>query len=156
MHNGNTRTSQVPTEVKLATCWRILHMMISNYGSRSMGQMVTALTINILQRSGYSPTFSEICDATGFPSSNVSRYVNRQLRQGYLQEIIDPNDRRTRRLQQTEKGRAELKWLIGQLDKVWYDVGERARRVSKGQNKIDPQKILDRMGELSHSGEPRP
>jgi DNA-binding MarR family transcriptional regulator len=156
MNNVKTKKSQVPAEIKLATCWRILHMMISNYGSRSMGQMVTALTINILHRSGYSPTFGEICDATGFPTSNVSRYVNRQLRQGYLQEIIDPNDRRTRRLQQTERGRAELKWLISQLDIVWDDVGERARRVSGGQTHIDPQKILDRMADLSDSAESRP
>jgi DNA-binding MarR family transcriptional regulator len=140
---------------RLAACWRILHMMTSSYGSHPTGQIVIALTLAILHRTGYLPTVNEIAAATGISKSNVSRYINWQLKNGLIEEIIDPSDRRLRRLQQTEKGRVEMEWLDSQLDNVWHETSGMAERMDKQQAKADSEKILGRMTELSRMAERR-
>ncbi len=140
---------------RLAACWRILHMMTSSYGSHPTGQIVIALTLAILHRTGYLPTANEITAATGISKSNVSRYITWQLKKGLIEEIIDPSDRRLRRLQQTEKGRVEMEWLDSQLDNVWHETSGMAERMDKQQAKADPEKILERMTELTRMSERR-
>ena len=145
MHKAKTIEISGVTVAKLATCWRILHMMTSSYGNQPTGQVVIALTIHILEKNDYSPTTNEICQATGIPKVSVARYVNWQLKEGLLEEIVDPSDRRLRRLQQTEKGRVEMQWLDSQLDSVWREVSDIAERVEDRQRKADPVKVLERM-----------
>jgi DNA-binding MarR family transcriptional regulator len=130
-------------------------MMTSNYGGLPTGQIVIALTIDILHRNDYSPTAMELCKATGLPSTNVTRYVNWLLDKGYLEEAIDPIDRRLRRLIQTKMGAAEMGWLDSKLERVGRDSDRIAKRFDKGVLKGDPKKILERMAEITGAAERR-
>lgn len=130
---------------RMALCWRILHMMTTTYGSHPMGQILIGLTLNILHRQGYNPTSKEICAATGIPAATASRHISWQLRHGLIEEIIDPENRRLRRLCQTEKGRTELLWLDGRLDDVWDEISGLLKKMDRLEGKADPQKILKQM-----------
>ena len=129
--------------INVATCWRVLHMMVTNYGNHPMGQYLIAFSMNMLHRNGYYPTVDELCRATGIPKSTVSRYVSYQLSHGYLEESIDPQDRRHRRLLQTKKGAEEMRGLSERLDQIENDVAG----FSGGNG--DPKDILARMEELT-------
>ncbi len=132
---------------RLAKCWRILHMMTTSYGSHPTGQVLIGLTLSVLHRHSYAPTSKEICAATGSPAATVSRYVNWQLKHGLLEEIIDPENRRLRRLHQTEKGLAEMRWLDKQLELVWDQISELQETVAGMTRNSDPQKIVQQMAE---------
>jgi DNA-binding MarR family transcriptional regulator len=155
MNDGKVVATGDSAVARMVACWRILHMMTSSYGSNPTGQIVIALTLAILHRSDYLPTVNEITAATGIPKSSVSRYITWQLKRGLMEEIVDPTDRRLRRLQQTEKGRVEMEWLDSQLEGVWNEIGEIAERTGKLQTKGDPDKILERMNELTRIAERR-
>ena len=81
---------------QMALFWRILHLMLSRYGSHPMGQLLVALTMVFLNERGMPPTLTDLCRATGLPKSSVSRYVAWQIDQGLAKETVDPNDRRKR------------------------------------------------------------
>ena len=93
-----------------ATCWRMLYMGIHRYNSRPVGELLTVMTIAVLAKADYAPTVSELADLTGLPKSNISRYVARQIDSGFIEEIIDPEDRRRRRLRATKVGISEANW----------------------------------------------
>jgi hypothetical protein len=57
----------------------------------------------ITRRSPSWPT-SPVC-----PKSSISRYVSDQMAKGFLEEYIDPQDRRRRRLRPTKAARRELR-----------------------------------------------
>ncbi len=143
------------TIVRLANCWQILNMMTSNYGDLPTGQIMVALTIDIFHRNDYSPTIMELRRATGLPSSSVSRYVDWQLSEGYLEETIDPDDRRSRRLIQTKKGMAEMAWLNSELERVGRTSDWMAKRFEQGIRKGNPKKMLERMAEAAGAAEHR-
>jgi DNA-binding MarR family transcriptional regulator len=155
MNDEKVATISGAEVARLASCWRILHMMTSSYGSHPTGQIVIALTLAILHRTGYLPTVNEIAAATGIPKSNVSRYITWQLEKGLIEETIDPSNRRLRRLRQTEKGRVEMEWLDSQLGNVWHEISGMTERMKKQQAKADPKKILERMTELTRISERR-
>ncbi len=145
MFDTTAEKSEGGSAARITACWQIFHIITSLHGSHPMGQVLIALTINVLHRGGYSPTAQEICRATGLPKANVSRYITWQLKQGYLKEAIDPIDRRLRRLEPTEKGRAAEQWLDRQLEEVWCEIGKIAEKVDKEGLKGDPKKHLERM-----------
>ena len=155
MSDARTASDERETIVRIADCWQILNMMTSNFGGLPSGQIVTALTIDIFQRNDYSPTVMELCQATGLPSSSISRYVNWQLSEGYLEEVIDPDDRRLRRLIQTKKGKAEMAWLDSKLEELEQGSEWIAKRFDKGITKGDPKKMLEGMAEVSGAAERR-
>jgi DNA-binding MarR family transcriptional regulator len=130
-------------------------MMTSNYGDLPTGQIMVALTIDVFHRNDYLPTATELRQATGLPSSSVSRYVDWQLSEGYLEEIIDPDDRRLRRLMQTKKGAAEMAWLNDELEQVGRTSGWIAKRFEQGIRKGNPKKMLERMAEATGTAERR-
>ena len=90
-----------------ATFWRMVSLAVHRYGSAPTGQLLVVLTMVILDRYGYQPTVTELADITQLPKSSVSRYVSAEMAVGMLEEFIDPNDRRRRRLRPTDKARAE-------------------------------------------------
>ena len=47
---------------------------------------------------------------TRLPKSTVSRYVAAERNNGYIEEIIEPQDRRRRRLHPTAQAREEQQW----------------------------------------------
>jgi DNA-binding MarR family transcriptional regulator len=147
--------SERETIVRLANCWQILNMMTSNYGDLPTGQIMVALTIDVFHRNDYLPTATELRQATGLPSSSVSRYVDWQLSEGYLEEIIDPDDRRLRRLMQTKKGAAEMAWLNGELEQVGRTSDWMAKRFEQGIRKGNPKKMLERMADAAGAAERR-
>jgi DNA-binding MarR family transcriptional regulator len=93
-----------------AMFWRLIHLSVHRYGSGPTGQALVVMTIVLLDEVGYHTTVAELAEITGMPKSNVSRYVNTEMRSGFLEEVIDPADRRRRRLIPTAAGRAEGEW----------------------------------------------
>jgi DNA-binding MarR family transcriptional regulator len=110
---------------QMVVFWRILHMMISRYGNNPMGQTLVVLTMVFLNDRGMPPTMSQLCEATGLPKATVSRYVSSQIKAGLVEEMIDPDDRRRRLLVQTGKGKAEWKWQVEQLDRIFSETDAR-------------------------------
>jgi DNA-binding MarR family transcriptional regulator len=141
--------------IRSANCWQLLNMMTSNFGSLPAGQIMIALTIDIFHRNDYSMTVTELSRATGLPNSSVTRYVSWQLGEGYLEEIIDPDDRRLRRLMQTKKGLAEMAWLDNKLEQVERESDWIAERFDQGMRKANSKKILERMTEAADAAERR-
>jgi DNA-binding MarR family transcriptional regulator len=93
-----------------AMIWRVIHMAVHRYGSFPTGQLLVVVTIMLLDEAGYNTTVAELAEITGMPKSNVSRYVNTEMRAGFLEEVIDPADRRRRRLFPTAAAKAEQAW----------------------------------------------
>ena len=133
----------------ITTFWRLLHLMVTQHGSHPMGQVLTAFTISVLHEIGYSPTVNELCKVTGLSKSSVSRYVSWQISHGYLDEIVDLNDRRKRYLEPTAKGQVEMRWLVNQLDELFVDVRIMIEGLSSERPMPDAEKILMRMEELT-------
>ena len=134
---------------QMALFWRILHLMLSRYGSHPMGQLLVALTMVFLNERGMPPTLTDLCRATGLPKSSVSRYVAWQIDQGLAKETVDPNDRRKRYLVQTPKGRAEWQWQIAQVARVFDEVTALDRELRQSGQTRDGQAHLERMAALT-------
>ena len=140
---------------KIAVSWGFLHMMVSRYGNHPMGQILVALTLNVLHRNGHNPTVDEVCKATGIPKSTVSRYVSWQLGHGFLEEEIDPSDRRHRKLIQTEKAKHAMQLLAARMNNISDDisnvVGLDADPADPADpaDRADPKDILLRMEALT-------
>jgi DNA-binding MarR family transcriptional regulator len=132
----------------IASSWGFLHMMVSRYGNHPMGQILVALTLNVFHRNGHNPTVDELCRATGIPKSTVSRYVSWQLGHGFLEEQIDPSDRRHRKLIQTEKAKEAMQMLMARLNNISDDVSKVAG-LAAGPAGADPKGILQRMEALT-------
>ncbi len=104
-----------PTDAEIAEIytmfWRFVEMVVHRYGSSPTGSLLTVLTVSLLDQVDYHPTIGELAKITRLPKSTVSRYVSTEMNLGYLEEIIDPEDRRRRRLHTTEKARSEREWV---------------------------------------------
>ncbi len=98
-----------------AMFWRLVEVLVHRYGSFPSAHLLTMLTIVLLDRADYHPTVGELADITQLPKSTVSRYVAVDMESGYLREVIDPEDRRRRRLYPTLKSAEEQQW---QLERV--------------------------------------
>jgi DNA-binding MarR family transcriptional regulator len=108
-----------------AMFWRFVHMSVHRYGGNPTGELLTVMTIALLDRAGYNPTASDLAEITGLQKTTVSRYVSRQIKAGFLTETVDSQDRRRRHLCPTENGRKEGEWHQNQ---TW----ELARLSSEG------------------------
>ncbi len=142
-------------EGQMALFWRILHILTARYGNHPMGQLLVALTMVFLNERGTPPTMTEICTATGLPKSSVSRYVSWQIDQGLAREKIDSKDRRQRRLVQTAKGKAEWRWQVDQLGKLFEEVGELDDGFRLSTERPDAETLLQRMVEINRQARRR-
>ena len=95
--------------------WRFVQLAVHRYGSHPTGELLVVLTIVLLDHADYNPTVTELAEITGLPKSSVSRYVSTEMGIGFLEEVIDPRDRRRRLLRPTEKARQEQEWHRGQV-----------------------------------------
>lgn len=89
--------------------WGWLHFANKRFNPMSSGQMLTTLTIIMLHDLGYEPTVSDLTKLTGMPKSSVSRYVSCEMKRGFIEEYVDPSDRRQRRLKATAIAAPALK-----------------------------------------------
>ena len=123
--------------------------MVCQYASHPTGQFLIAFTMNILHERGYSPTINELCRVTGLPISSASRYVSWQIYNGYVKEVIDPNDRRKRLLEQTAKGKTEMRQLVRHLDELFDFVAYMTDELISKQAGHTPEQIMAQMEELT-------
>jgi DNA-binding MarR family transcriptional regulator len=126
-----------------AMIWQLIEIMVERYGSYPTGHLFTVLTVVLLDRAGYQPTISELADITGLPKSTVSRYVSIDIKTGFMEEVINPDDRRQRRLNPTQKSKDEQTWQLKKIltalemsSKAYLGLGETADPVA------DLKKIL--------------
>jgi DNA-binding MarR family transcriptional regulator len=108
MSDGNGDQYDVLT--LYALFWRLLSLAVHRYGSAPNAETLVVVTIVILDRFDYQPTVTELADITQLPKSSISRYVSQEMSAGMLEEFIDPDDRRRRRLRPTPEARKELEW----------------------------------------------
>jgi len=126
-----------------ATFWRMVYMSVHRYDSPSTGELLMVMTIALLHKAGYDPTILDLVEITGLNKSNVSRYVSRQIKEGFLTEVVDPQDRRRRRLRSTQLGKKDEKWHESQTLKMAGLTSEALRGLGKSKDPAtDLKKIL--------------
>lgn len=140
-------------EAQMIIFWRIIHTYMSRYGSIPLGQMLVDLTTIVLNEIGRPPTVTDLCDATGLPKSSISRYISAQMKADMVSEVIDPNDRRRRKLVLTEKGIAERRWQVKQVRKIIDNVMAWDQKNQQSRQRLDPDQEFDRM-KLSNANAP--
>jgi len=101
-----------------AAFWRLMDMSVHRYGSHPTGHLYIVITIMMLDRVEYRPTVSELAEIVRLPKSTVSRYVSAEMNSGFLKEVIDPDDRRRRRLHLTDLAREEVHWHQEQVRRI--------------------------------------
>ena len=144
-HFGPRLTGWTPSpEAQMVIFWRIMHLYMSRYGSIPLGQMLVELTTVVLNELGRPPTVTDLCEASGLPKSSISRYISAQMTRDMIAEVIDPKDRRRRKLVLTEKGLDERRWQVKQVRKIIEDVKGWDQKVRAGQQ-LDPDLELERM-----------
>ncbi len=152
-HLGPRLTGWTPSpEAQMVIFWRIMHLYMSRYGSIPLGQMLVELTTVVLNELGRPPTVTDLCEASGLPKSSISRYISAQMTRNMVAEVIDPSDRRRRKLVLTEKGMEERRWQVKQVRKIIEDIKIWDQKVGAGQQ-LDPDLELERM---KHANAHRP
>ena len=112
-------------EIKVyATFWRLMELAVHRYGSYPTGQLLTVLTLLLLDRVDYHPTVGELARITRLPKSTVSRYVSTEMSSGFLEEQIDPEDRRRRLLFPSDRAQQEQGWHSEQVCKIAEQISE--------------------------------
>lgn len=132
-------------EAQMVIFWRIIHLYMSRYGSIPLGQMLVELTTTVLNELGRPPTVTDLCEATGLPKSSISRYISAQMKAGMVAEVIDPNDRRRRKLVLTDKGINERRWQVKQVRKIIDGVMAWDEKNQQSNQRLDPDQEFDRM-----------
>jgi len=125
--------------------WRVIHMYMARYGSIPLGQMLVELTTLVLNELGRPPTVTDLCDATGLPKSSISRYISAQMTQGMVAEVIDPSDRRRRKLVMTDKGKEERRWQVKHIRGILDDIRAWDEKSRASGNALDPDLAFERM-----------
>ena len=142
-------------EAQAHLLWRILHFHVARYGSVPTGQFLVGHTIVLLNELGRHATVAELTKATGLPQTSVSRYVADQIDQGYLEEVIDPEDRRRRLLYMTAEGHAERERQAQYFSSVIDEIaGYQRARPDKSEQVLTPDEVLNRLVEITRSESP--
>jgi DNA-binding MarR family transcriptional regulator len=141
---------------QMVIMWRVMHLYMARYGSIPMGQMLVSMTTIVLNELGRSPTVTDLCEATGLPKSSISRYISAQMEQGVVMEVIDPTDRRRRKLVLTDAGKTERKWQIKQIRKILESAYAWDKKVAESGGEPDPEAELRKMKLASKEDLPEP
>ena len=136
---------QPSAEAQMVVFWRIVHLYMARYGSIPLGQMLVELTTTVLNELGRPPTVTDLCEATGLPKSSISRYISSQMTQGMVAEVIDPHDRRRRKLVLTDKGKDERRWQIKSVRKLLEEVRAWDEKSASSNQPLDPDLEFERM-----------
>ncbi len=140
-------------EAQIVIFWRIMHLYMSRYGSIPIGQMLVELTTVVLNELGRPPTVTDLCEATGLPKSSISRYISAQMTANMVTEIIDPQDRRRRKLVLTDAGKSERRWQVKNVRKIIDDVMAWDQKNQQTNQRLDPDLEFERM-RLSNANSP--
>ncbi len=140
-------------EAQMVIFWRIMHLYMSRYGSIPLGQMLVELTTVVLNELGRPPTVTDLCESTGLPKSSISRYISAQMTANMVAEVIDPQDRRRRKLVLTETGKDERRWQVKQVRKIIDDVMIWDQKNQQSNQRLDADLEFDRM-KLSNANAP--
>ncbi len=140
-------------EAQIVIFWRIMHLYMSRYGSIPIGQMLVELTTVVLNELGRPPTVTDLCEATGLPKSSISRYISAQMAANMVTEIIDPQDRRRRKLVLTDAGKNERRWQVKNVRKIIDDVMAWDQKNQQTNQRLDPDLEFERM-RLSNANSP--
>lgn len=125
-----------------AAQWRMIYMGLNKYDSHATGELLTVMTIALLDKAGYNPTVPDLVEITGLKQTTVARYVANQLKAGYIRDVITPQDRR-RHLCPTEKGRKEADWNDKQTLKMARLTSRALRSLGDSKDPVsDLKKIL--------------
>jgi len=108
--------------------WGWLHFANKRFNPMSSGQMLTTLTIIMLHDLGYEPTVSDLTKLTGMPKSSVSRYVSCEMNLGFLEEYVDPTDRRQRRLRATANAAPALRKRCEMVSELFDFCAEKSKK----------------------------
>ncbi len=130
-----------------ALVWRYLHLTVHRYGSMPTGQMLVVMTIITLSDLGYCPTVTELAEITGIPKSSISRYISAEMAAGLLEEIIDPGDRRRRRLRPTAAAEEERAWHAREVARI-YEIVTMAM-TAEGGHDIEIKKLIKDLTKLT-------
>ncbi len=112
------RLSEEQVSAMYASFWRYLDLFVHRHGSIPTGALLMVVTIILLERVDYHPTITELAEITRLPKSTLSRYVSVQLNNGFIEEVIDPEDRRRRLLRVTDKAKQEMEWNEDQFREI--------------------------------------
>ena len=146
---------ELTAEAQAHIVWRILHFHVCRYGSVPTGQFLVGHTIVLLNELGRHATVAELTKATGLPQTSVSRYVADQIDQGFLEEVIDPEDRRRRLLFMTDEGHAERERQAEYFSKMIDEIREyQSARPNRRDRVLTPDQVLERLIEITETEAP--
>jgi DNA-binding MarR family transcriptional regulator len=103
------------------------------------------MTTIVLNELGRPPTVTDLCEATGLPKSSISRYISSQMTRNMVAEVIDPSDRRRRKLVLTDKGTEERRWQVKQIRKIIEDVKDWDTKLKVAGQGVDADLEFERM-----------
>lgn len=139
--------------VPYALIWGWLHLANHRYGTVPTGAMQVIMTIIAMNALGYHPTVSELAEITGLAKSNVSRYVSQQMTDGFLEEYLDVDDRRRRKLRPTAKAERELAWQNERIKKI-YEIVLRHHRAGRPIDRTGFESLMKNLKEITEAAAP--
>jgi len=92
--------------------WAMLRCHAHRFAGRPIAEVLVFWTTILLLDGGARPTIGDIAKASGVPRPTVSRYIDRTIQRGWVEERVNPRDRRRRELHLAEKGVKELEAMI--------------------------------------------
>ena len=95
--------------------WQRLNHVYEEYAKE---HDLTYISMFVLQLIDDGTTQKEICDTLYFPKQTVNKVILSFEKKGYVTLVENPDDRRTRSIMLTEKGRAFQKQVISHIEKA--------------------------------------
>jgi DNA-binding MarR family transcriptional regulator len=139
--------------IMYALIWGWLHLTNHRYGTVPSGSMQVTLTMILMNTLGYHPTVTELTEITGLAKSNVSRYVSQEMTAGFLEEYIDPSDRRRRKLRPTEKAGPELELIQKRVAQI-YRIVLRQQKAGRPITRSDFESLMQNLQEITDAAGP--
>jgi DNA-binding MarR family transcriptional regulator len=146
----NESRGNLDTSIAYALIWGWLHLANHRYGTIPSGQMQVTLTMILLNELDYHPTVTELAELTGLAKSNVSRYVSTEMREGFIEEYIDPSDRRRRKLRPTSKAGPELEWQQQRVGRIFDLVREQSAKIS-AEKPLDFDQLIENLRAITNT-----
>jgi DNA-binding MarR family transcriptional regulator len=134
------------SDLQLDLLWAGMRFHVHRMGQTPIAQALVAWTNVILLHRGYHPTIMDLARATGLPRSTVSRYIDAIIRDGIVEERVNPKDRRRRELYLTRKGAEELAHIAEAFQSVFSYVLDLHETKGSGDSGAE---VLSRMTELT-------
>jgi DNA-binding MarR family transcriptional regulator len=146
----NESRGNLDASIAYALIWGWLHLANHRYGTIPSGQMQVTLTMILLNELDYHPTVTELAELTGLAKSNVSRYVSTEMRDGFIEEYIDPSDRRRRKLRPTKKAGPELEWQQQRVTRIFELVREQSAKLS-AEKPLDFEQLIENLKAITNA-----